>query len=168
EPEYLELSFGFDGSKPVEIADGVSVRGKIDRVDVWNGHALVRDYKSGKNATDYKVSSWDKANRFQVALYMIAAQEKLGLEPAGGVYMFLGGDERRGRGMVASDVDGLGDNFFDGDRRGPEEFSQMLDWARGRITDAAGRMRRGELACKPDSCGWRGGCSHPSVCRIET
>ena len=39
EPTDLELSFGMDGSElpALELDGGVSVRGKIDRLDTWNG-----------------------------------------------------------------------------------------------------------------------------------
>jgi len=167
EPQHLELSFGREGSEPVEIADGVRVRGKIDRVDVWDGHALVRDYKSGKSADSYKVASWAPKNRFQAALYMLVAERLLGLRPAGGVYVPLGGSERRPRGMVAAEVTELGSDFYDNDRLHAAEFEERLEWARGRIVDTAGRMRRGELCSSPDTCAWNGGCSYPSICRTE-
>jgi hypothetical protein len=69
--------------------------------------------------------------------------------------------------MVASAVEELGSDFAANDRLGPEEFSAKLDWARARITEMAGRMGRGELHCAPESCAWNGGCSHPSICRVE-
>ena len=167
EPEHLELSFGIGGEEPVEIAEDVSVRGKIDRVDVWDGHALVRDYKSGKSADSYKVASWESKNRFQAALYMLVAERLLDLRAAGGVYVPLGGSERRPRGMVSAEVEALGSDFFDNDRLGAEEFEERLAWARERIVETAGRMRRGELCSSPDTCAWNGGCSYPSICREE-
>jgi RecB family exonuclease len=160
EPEHLEREFDTR-------VDGVRVRGKIDRVDTWDGYALVRDYKSGSRADSYKVASWEDKNRFQAALYMLAVKETLGLEPAGGVYVPLGGTERRPRGMVAAEVEQLGSGFYDNDRLDAEEFLAKLDWARERIGDSAGRMARGELRCKPDTCRYDGGCSHPSICRAE-
>src|SRR5215211_5445621 len=160
EPEHLELEFG-------TAIDGVSLRGRIDRVDTWNGHALVLDYKSGKSADAYKAASWEAENRFQAALYMLAVRELLGLEPAGGVYVPLGGTKRQARGMVAATVEELGSGFSRNDRVGAEEFEAKLDWAREQIADAAARLRSGELRCRPVSCAWNGGCSHPSICREE-
>jgi ATP-dependent helicase/DNAse subunit B len=165
-PAHLELSFGVDGD-PVEVAEGVRVRGKIDRVDTWNGYGLVRDYKSGKSADSYKVASWEDKNRLQAALYMLAVREVLGLEPAGGVYVPLGGTERRPRGMVAADLDELGSGFFPADRLPAEEFEAMLERSRARIADTAARMHAGELGCSPETCAWNGGCSYPSICRSE-
>jgi RecB family exonuclease len=167
EPEHLELRFGADGEPPVEIADGMGVRGVIDRVDTWDGYALVRDYKSGKRVDRYKVASWERENRFQAALYMLVVRELLGLEPAGGVYVPLGGDDRRPRGLVAAELPELGSDFVHTDRLGPEELEEKLEWALETVVATAERMRRGDLCCNPESCAFDGGCSYPSVCRSE-
>ena len=156
-----------NGDEPVEIVEGVRVRGRIDRVDVWDRYALVRDYKSGKSADTYKVASWESKNRLQAPLYMLAVRELLGLEPAGGVYVPLGHDKVQARGMVAEDVEQVGSGFIRTDRLPRADFDARLEWARERIADTAGRMRRGELSCNPETCAWNGGCSYPSICRTE-
>jgi ATP-dependent helicase/DNAse subunit B len=166
EPEHLELRFG--GDTPVEVADGLHVRGRIDRVDTNDGMALVLDYKTGKRVDRYKVASWEPENRFQAALYMLVVERLLGLRAAGGVYVALGERQPRPRGMVAADVDELGSGFVKNDRLGPDEFRQKLDWALGRIRETDAAMRRGELRCNPDSCAWNGGCMYPSICRSES
>ena len=169
EPEHLELRFGMgEGSEPVEIADGLQVRGRIDRVDTNDGMALVLDYKTGKRVDRYKVASWEPENRFQAALYMLVVERLLGLRAAGGVYVALGAREPRPRGMVAADVDELGSGFVRNDRLGPDEFREKLDWALGRIRETDAAMKRGELRCNPDSCAWNGGCMYPSICRSES
>jgi ATP-dependent helicase/DNAse subunit B len=166
EPEHLELRFGYgEGHEPVEIAAGLRVRGRIDRVDVNDGRALVLDYKSGKRVDSYKVASWESQNRFQAALYMLVVERLLRLRAAGGVYVALGSDDPRPRGMVAADVEELGAGFFANDRLEPDEFRAKLDWALERIRETDALMRRGELRCSPDSCAWNGGCSYPSICR---
>jgi len=163
EPEHLELEF-----EPVAI-DGVNVRGRIDRVDVHDGHALVRDYKSGKSVDTYKAASWEDKNRFQAALYMLAVEQVLELRPAGGVYDPLGGDDRRARGLLASELSSeLGSDFVANDLLAPDAFEARLAWARERIADTAERMRGGRLCANPDSCAWNGGCAYPSICRTET
>jgi ATP-dependent helicase/DNAse subunit B len=166
EPEHLELRFG--GDEPVEVADGVRVSGRIDRVDTSDGMALVLDYKTGKRVDRYKVASWEPENRFQAALYMLVVERLLGLRAAGGVYVALGARSPRPRGMVAADVAELGSDFVKTDRLGPEEFREKLDWALGRIRETNAAMRRGELRCNPDSCAWNGGCMYPSICRSES
>jgi ATP-dependent helicase/DNAse subunit B len=171
EPEHLELTFGYGDdafSEPVEIADGLRVRGRIDRVDTSDGMALVLDYKTGKRVDSYKVASWEPENRFQAALYMLVVERLLGLRAAGGVYVALGERSPRPRGMLAADVDGLGSGYVGNDRLGPDQFRDKLDWALGRIRETDRLMRRGELRCNPDSCAWNGGCMYPSICRSES
>jgi hypothetical protein len=167
EPEHLELPFG-DGeeSAPVEIEEGLAVRGRIDRVDTSDGMALVIDYKSGKRVDRYKASSWEAENRFQAALYMLVVERLLRLRAAGGVYMALGSSDPP-RGMVAADVEELGSGFTKTDRLPPEEFREKLDWALRQVRDTAALMRGGKLCRKPDSCAWNGGCSFPSICRSD-
>jgi ATP-dependent helicase/DNAse subunit B len=166
-PAELERDFGFDEAEPVELDGGLRVRGRIDRVDECDGMALVIDYKTGKRVDRYKVASWEPENRFQAALYMLVVEKLLGLRAAGGVYVALGSDDPRPRGMVAKDVDELGGRWFDTDRLGPEEFREKLDWALGRIRETDALMRSGELRACPDRCDWNGGCKYPSVCRSE-
>ena len=167
EPVELEREFGLGGSEPVELNGGLRVRGRIDRVDEYDGMALVIDYKTGKRVDRYKAASWEPENRFQAALYMLVVEKLLGLRAAGGVYVALGNDDPRPRGMVARDVDELGERWFGGDRLGPDEFQEMLDWALERIRETDELMRRGELCSRPDHCDWNGGCRYPSVCRSE-
>jgi RecB family exonuclease len=166
EPEHLELSFGAD--EPLEVADGLRVRGRIDRVDTNDGMALVLDYKTGKRVDRYKVASWEPENRFQAALYMLVVERLLGLRAAGGVYVALGERSPRPRGMLAAEVDELGSGFVGNDRLPPDQFRDKLDWALGRIRETDAAMRRGELRCTPDTCAWNGGCTYPSICRSES
>jgi ATP-dependent helicase/DNAse subunit B len=168
EPEHLELAFGYgDHGEPVEIAPGLRVGGRIDRVDTSDGMALVIDYKSGKNVESYKASSWERENRFQAALYMLVVERLLGVRAAGGVYLPLG-SPKPPRGMVAEDVDELGSEYVSTDVLPPDEFRQKLDWALEQVRETDGRIRRGELGCNPDQCAWQGGCSYPSICRCES
>jgi ATP-dependent helicase/DNAse subunit B len=148
--------------------DGVTLRGRIDRIDVRGGHALVRDYKSGKNA--YPVGRWEKDNRLQAAVYMLAVREQLGLQPVGGVYVPLaapkGKDSPRGL-LLDEDRDDFGSGFKKEDVKGREEFDAELARARERVCEIAGQIRTGDVKPCPDTCAWNGGCSYPSICRVE-
>ena len=121
-PHSLELRFG-EGENvehgPVEIGDGLLVSGRIDRVDTSDGMALVIDYKSGRRVDSYKVASWESENRFQAALYMLAVEKLLGKRAVGGVYVALGSEDPRPRGMLADDVPGLGSGWVGNDRVPP-------------------------------------------------
>jgi ATP-dependent helicase/DNAse subunit B len=167
EPVELERQFGLEGTEAVELEGGLRVRGRIDRVDEFDGMALVIDYKTGKKVDRYKVASWEPENRFQAALYMLVVEKLLGLRAAGGVYVALGNEDPRPRGMVAKDVHELGERWFQGDRLEPDEFQEKLDWALERIRETDSLMRSGELCSRPDRCDWNGGCKYPSVCRSE-
>jgi ATP-dependent helicase/DNAse subunit B len=168
EPEDLELSFGMpNGELPaLELGDGVSVRGKIDRVDTWNGYALVSDYKSGRKG--YPVARWEQDRRMQAALYMLAVRELRGLEPAGGVYVPLADRKGKPRGLLLDEVAGeIGNGFVGKDVRDAGGVREELDRARERVREIAGRIRSGDVRPCPDTCAWNGGCSYPSICREE-
>ncbi|TMM12355.1 MAG: hypothetical protein E6G00_03630 [Actinobacteria bacterium] len=168
EPSELELEFGLEGSlqPAVPIGDGLSIRGRIDRVDTWNGYALVRDYKSGK--TVHPVARWERDRRLQVALYMLAVRELLSADVAGGVYVPLAGDDRRARGVVLDELrEELGEGFVRNDFMPAAEIEAELERARERARELAGRLRSGEVRPCPKTCAWNGGCSYPSVCRVE-
>jgi ATP-dependent helicase/DNAse subunit B len=169
EPAHLELAFGTrEAALPaVAVADGVAVEGVIDRVDTWNGYALVRDYKSGRSV--HPVARWQQDHRLQAAVYMLAVRSLRGLEPAGGVYVPLAGAERRPRGLVAAELrERLGSDFYDQDLKPREEFDQHLERAKATVCELVGRLREGDLRPCPESCGWRGeGCSYPAICREE-
>ena len=124
EPTYLELGFGFglgeqerdqdpepatDPTRPavpsqpllpaLDLGDGLRLRGRIDRVDLaaGGGQAVVYDYK-GRNAPP--AAKWTEQGNVQVALYMRAVEELLGLEAAGGFYQPLSGADLRARGVL--------------------------------------------------------------------
>jgi ATP-dependent helicase/DNAse subunit B len=169
EPEHLELAFGLpDAEHPeVELEGGLRVRGKIDRVDRRGDKVAVRDYKSGK-VGDYSAANWPGKGRLQAALYMLVAERLLGVEAVAGLYTPLSGDDRRPRGALNADfAEQLGGDFVGGDVLSEEEFAALRDWAGAAIATAAAEMGEGKLCSKPDSCAYRGGCSHPSICRIE-
>jgi ATP-dependent helicase/DNAse subunit B len=169
EPEHLELAFGSgDGEHPaVELADGLRVRGRIDRVDRLGDKVAVRDYKSGRVAT-FSAASWPAKGRLQAALYMEAAEQLLGVEAVAGLYTPLAGTDRRSRGVVSSEAaEQLGGDFYGADVLERDDLSELREWAREAIVTAAREMGAGQLCSRPDSCAYRGGCSHPSICRIE-
>ena len=169
EPAELEMEFGMPGSlqEPLRLTDDLGIRGRIDRVDTSNGRFLVRDYKGGSSAP--AVAKWEKERRLQVALYMLAVRELMGLEPAGGVYVPLRGKDRRPRGVLRSRLrEELGEGFVDSDRVSDEELERHLDQARTRAIELAGRLRSGEVRPCPATCSWNNsGCTYPSICRVE-
>jgi RecB family exonuclease len=171
-PFGLELRFGFDdeGSLPPLVLgegdDEVRVRGVIDRVDVDDdGHAFVRDYKSGNARPGWPAARWREERQLQVALYMLVVRRLMGLDAVAGVYQPLRGDDLRARGVFVADTP-LGPGVHDRDARSSEEVDAELADAAERAVGLALRLRKGELTPCPSTCS-RGGCAYPSICRSQ-
>jgi ATP-dependent helicase/DNAse subunit B len=165
-PVELELAFGMgEESLPaLVIGDGLHLRGVIDRVDLDRaGHALVRDYKSGRRQDGWPVARWQADDQLQVALYMVAVRELLRRNPVGGVYQPLRGEDLRARGLVLEEAD-VGSGAHDRDRRAREELEAELDAAAARACELAARLRGGELCATPETCS-PNGCAYPGICR---
>jgi ATP-dependent helicase/DNAse subunit B len=172
-PYALELRFGFDQEEgylpPLALGtcgDRVLVRGVIDRVDVdGSGAAIVRDYKSGGPRAEYPQARWVADRQLQVALYMLVVRELTELEPVGGFYQPLRGDELRARGMF---VDGTqpGAGAVAKDARSPDEFAAALDDAGARAVELAAALRSGAVTPCPQTCS-RDGCAYPGICRSQ-
>jgi RecB family exonuclease len=141
----------------------VRIRGRIDRVDSGpGGEAIVYDYK-GRNAPE--AACWREKRKYQIALYVLAARDVLGLEPIGGLYQPLGGRDQRPRGLVLDDAD-PGLTTVVTDRRAREDFDAVLDGVLEDVLRAIGELRSGSLEPRPQSCGWNGaGCTYPTICR---
>src|SRR5581483_6401719 len=176
EPRELELGFGFDEpgaddhGEPSELpafdlGGGVRMRGRIDRIDVGaGGEAVVVDYKA-KTATAGE--KWISERNLQVALYMQAAEQLLGLRVVGGLYQPLSGKDLRARGVLLEDHDSI-ENCVRTDRLDPEALAELLGDVLDAARAAAGEAARGALQARPESCGWRGaGCRYPTICRCE-
>jgi ATP-dependent helicase/DNAse subunit B len=164
----LELKFGFDDdaeSLPaLELAGGVRVRGMIDRVDVDGaGHAIVRDYKSGGKRPAYAGARWSQDQQLQVALYMLAVKELMGLDPVAGLYQPLGGEDLRSRGVFLQGA-AVGARVVGNDARSSSELDEVIEDARDRAVMLAARLRSGDLEPCPDTCS-RDGCKYPGICR---
>jgi ATP-dependent helicase/DNAse subunit B len=173
EPTELELGFGIaegdERGEPsrlpaFELAGGVRLRGRIDRVDVGeNGEAVVYDYKSSKAPP---AARWMKDGNLQVALYMRAVEDLMGLQVAGGLYQPLSGADLRARGVLDGDSD-LGLDLVTSDVLDRMAVRELLDEAVAAARAAAEEARRGELEPRPKTCAFRGGCMYPTICRCE-
>jgi hypothetical protein len=200
EPLHLELGFGFPEDvpslPPLDLGDGVRLRGRIDRVDVGAGAdgseagAVVYDYKG---AVAPPADRWAGERSMQVALYMRAVEQLLGLQVVGGFYQPLSGRDLRARGLLAvgggvqaaggagpaeggGAKSGAGAPEFGaggvelecvrGDARAPEEVQAIVDELLALAREAATQADAGALEPRPDTCGFGdGGCMYPSICR---
>ncbi|HEY8581363.1 MAG TPA: PD-(D/E)XK nuclease family protein, partial [Capillimicrobium sp.] len=172
EPRHLETAFGFDdedeASLPaleLQAPDGpLRLRGRIDRIDVepGSGRAQVVDYKTGRAVEGAR---WERDRSFQAALYLRAATDLLGLEPAGAFYQPLTAPDLRRRGLIAEDADPELDAVST-DRKPAEEVRETLHRVIDLAVAAAAEARSGALEPRPDTCTSRG-CAYPGICRCE-
>ncbi len=173
-PRALELRFGFEdapGSLPAVVLGhgerSVRLRGMIDRIDVEpaGSRAIVRDYKSGANRPQRAAARWRSEHQFQVALYMIAAQRLLALEPVAGFYQPLTGRELRARGAYAAGA-AVGDAVYGTDALDRDALQELLQEVEEQAVEIAATLARGQLTPCPASCS-RDGCRHPGICWVE-
>jgi ATP-dependent helicase/DNAse subunit B len=171
EPAHLELAFGFTeeeaagGLPPLDLGDGVRLRGRIDRVDVSpDGELVVYDYKSSRAL---EAGKWLDERSLQVALYMRVCEQHLQAKVVGGFYQPLSGRDLRPRGLLAEDS-GVELECVRGDVRERPEFELLLDEAVAEAREAARQARSGALEARPGTCGFGDGkCMYPSICRCE-
>jgi len=162
EPRVLEWSFGTerDAHPPLPLGDGETlVTGRVDRVDAGPGNvAIVRDYK-GRTVTGG--TKWAEHGQLQVALYLLAVRELLGLEPVAGLYQPLAGKKLAARGLVREGTPG---SYTRTDLVDDEEFEAALEAARALAQETAAELHAGRIAPCPERCSTRG-CRHPAICR---
>lgn len=163
-PSHLELSFGTERDElpPLRLGE-LGVAGRIDRVDTGpGGTAAVYDYKGSEG---YPFKRWAQDGRLQVPLYMLAVREVLGLEPVAGLYQPIAKEQKaRGAVLRGTELEPLaGPN----DRVDAAALQEVLDATAARAREVAGAVAAGELEPRPETCGYRGQCQYPGVCRCE-
>jgi hypothetical protein len=169
EPRHFELAFGFEDAgveslPALDLDDGLMLRGRIDRVDVSeDGTAVVYDYK-GRNVPP--AERWIQQGYLQLPLYMVAVERLLGLRVVGGFYQPLAGGDLRARGLLDTEG-GVAIDCVRGDRREHAQVRSLLREALARARAAASEAERGEVAARPRTCAFGGGCTYPTVCRCE-
>ncbi len=168
-PAHFELRFGgeADDLPAAVLADGeLRLQGRIDRVDLSGdgSEAIVYDYK-GRAAPPQ--GKWLAEAKLQIGLYMLAVPQLLGVQAVGGMYQPLGSpDDRRARGLVRAGAD-PGLKVVNTDRLDDDAFAARLDEVQAAALEAVRGIRSGALRPRPESCAYRGGCAHPSICRCE-
>ena len=158
-PRKLEVSF-----KSYELAPGVVVSGKIDRVDAdpLSARGIILDYKSGAAPSAAQIH--DEA-RLQIPLYLLVLRDQLGLEPMGGVYMPVGGG-RRARGMLRAGDDQV-PGFSAADYLDGDVFDAEIDYARDTAVALAERIRVGDVVHDPHGGECPAWCTLWRMCRKE-
>jgi ATP-dependent helicase/DNAse subunit B len=158
-PRHLEVSF-----RSYELAPGVVVSGKIDRVDGdrMGARGIVVDYKSGSASSASEIRDRDL---LQLPLYMLVLRDQLGLEPVGGLYVPVGGG-RRPRGMLRAGADAVS-GFSARDYLEPDEFADAVEGARGTAIGLVERIRAGDVRHDPQGGDCPHWCDLWRICRKE-
>ena len=126
--------------------------------------AVIYDYKSSSAPAPAK---WVGEGKLQVALYMRAVEELLGLRVVGGFYQPLSGSDLRARGLLDGDS-GVELDCVKGDTRERAEVEELLDEAIARAREAVAEAGAGEIEARPQTCAFgKGGCEFPTICRCE-
>jgi ATP-dependent helicase/DNAse subunit B len=171
-PRRFEVLVGSERSAPelqrgLELAPGMTLSGKIDRIDVdpFSARGIVQDYKSGK--TGHSAAQIESELRLQIPLYMLVLRDLVGIEPIGGLYRPLSG-ERKARGLLRAGArkDGV-PGFAKSDYLGEDAFWGQVERSRGLAVGLVERIRGGDVRHDP-----RGGdcptwCELWSMCRIR-
>jgi ATP-dependent helicase/DNAse subunit B len=137
-----------------ELAPGLIIRGKIDRLDCTaGGDAYVIDYKysNGQKTKD----RLEDDNLLQAPLYLMAAERQFHRRPAGFFYVGVKGEI----GYYGWSESGILDSIPI-----PEDWPARTE---ARTLDIVGQIRSGMIAPSPanrDKCRW---CDARDICRID-
>jgi hypothetical protein len=171
-PRRFEVSFGSERSAPelqrgLELAPGIALAGKIDRIDVdpFSARGIVQDYKSGK--TGHSAAQIESELRLQIPLYMLVLRDLVGIEPLGGLYRPLSG-ERKARGLLRADArdDGV-PGFVKNDYLEEDAFWDQVERAREVAVGLVDRIREGDVAHDPRGGSCPTWCDLWPMCRVR-
>jgi ATP-dependent helicase/DNAse subunit B len=171
-PRRFEVLFGSERAAPelqrgLELADGLTLSGKIDRIDVdpFSARGIVQDYKAGKHA--HSASQMEQEKRLQIPLYMLVLRDLVGIEPLGGLYRPLAG-ERKARGLLRAEArdDGV-PGFAKHDYLDEEAFWSQVDRARELAVGMVDRIREGDVRHDPKGGDCPTWCELWPMCRVR-
>ena len=171
-PRRFEVAFGSERSAPelqrgLELAPGVMLGGKIDRIDVdpFSARGIVQDYKSGK--TGHSAAQIESERRLQIPLYMLVLRDLVGIEPLGGLYRPLSG-ERKPRGLLRAEArdDGV-PGLVKNDYLDEEEFWGQVERSRELAVGLVDRIRGGDVRHDPKSGECPTWCELWPMCRVR-
>jgi ATP-dependent helicase/DNAse subunit B len=169
-PRRFEVLFGGERAAPelqrgLDLGDGLSLSGKIDRIDQdpFGARGIVQDYKSGKHA--HSAREIESELRLQIPLYMLVLRDLVGLEPLGGLYRPLAG-ERKARGLLrASEAETL-KGYSRNDYYEEEAFWGAVDRARETARTLGQRIRSGDVVHDPKGGECPTWCDLWPMCRV--
>ena len=142
----------------LEFPGPITVKGRIDRIDTFEGlnnDCVIVDYKSSKTASVQKLVA--SRTRLQGPLYALAVRENRNLNPVAMLYWAVREDERYGWGKIPGT-----DLSF---QPMPENWTTD---AKARTIERLSGFLGGEVHAHPeevDQCRW---CDFNAACRVET
>ncbi len=132
EAAYFEYAFGYEEGNEIllPLEDKIfSLRGKIDRVDIYNNNVLIIDYKTGKADKTFKETYY--GSKIQLYVYLSHFLEK-GYSPAGVFYLPIkAGYVKEGKfynyiGHMADDIDIYYAIDGEGENYGEEKYESKI------------------------------------------
>jgi ATP-dependent helicase/DNAse subunit B len=171
-PRRFEVLFGSERAAPelqrgLELAEGLTLSGKIDRIDIdpFSARGIVQDYKAGKHA--HSAAQIEQEKRLQIPLYMLVLRDLVGIEPLGGLYRPLSG-ERKARGLLRANAreDGV-PGFAKNDYLDEDAFWSQVERARELAVGIVDRLRSGDVKHDPKGGDCPTWCELYSMCRIR-
>jgi ATP-dependent helicase/DNAse subunit B len=169
-PRRFEVAFGSERAAPelqrgLDLGDGLTLSGKIDRIDVdlFGARGIVQDYKSGKHA--HSAGEIDKELRLQIPLYMLVLRDLVGLEPLGGLYRPLAG-ERKPRGLLRASEGETLKGYSRTDYLDEDAFWSAVERARETGRTLAQRIRVGDVVHDPKGNDCPAWCDLWAICRV--
>jgi ATP-dependent helicase/nuclease subunit B len=171
-PRRFEVSFGMERSaaelqRGLELADGVTLSGKIDRIDVdpYSTRGIVQDYKAGKRG--HSAAQIESEKKLQIPLYMLVLRDLVGIEPLGGLYRPLSG-ERKPRGLLRAEAqdDGV-PGYSSKDYLDEEAFWNQVESSRELAVGIVERVRSGDIRHDPKSGHCPTWCELWPMCRVK-
>jgi ATP-dependent helicase/DNAse subunit B len=171
-PRRFEVLFGSERAAPelqrgLALADGLTVSGKIDRIDVdpFSARGIVQDYKAGKRG--HSAAQIESEQKLQIPLYMLVLRDLVGIEPLGGLYRPLAG-ERKPRGLLRAEAreDGV-PGFTKQDYLDEEAFWSQVERSRDLAVGVVERMRGGDIRHDPKGGACPTWCELWPMCRVR-
>jgi ATP-dependent helicase/DNAse subunit B len=170
-PRRFEVLFGGERAAPelqrgLELGDGITLSGKIDRIDVdpFGARGIVQDYKSGKHA--HSAREIESELRLQIPLYMLVLRDLVGLEPLGGLYRPLAG-ERKARGILRTAEGDTLRGYARNDYLDEDAFWSAVDRSRETALALAQRIHGGDVRHDPKGGECPTWCDLWTMCRVR-
>jgi ATP-dependent helicase/nuclease subunit B len=171
-PRRFEVLFGGERAAPelqrgLELAEGLTLSGKIDRIDVdpFSARGIVQDYKAGKRG--HSAAQIESEQKLQIPLYMLVLRDLVGIEPLGGLYRPLAG-ERKARGLLRANAreDGV-PGYVNNDYLDEDTFWNQVERSRELAVGLVERMRGGDIRHDPKGGDCPTWCELWPMCRVR-